>query len=123
MTIVIDGISYDVPVKVINRKADALYKYAERTEDGNLHSELIGVYFNFDLQAGMSANNITSYNSLWNKLTEATTSHSISLLGTAYTVYFANVKDEAVKDKGTTAGRIFRNLSFSVISVSPTNTP
>ena len=39
----IDGISYDVPLVSIKRTAEFLDKYAERTEDGDLKRELIGV--------------------------------------------------------------------------------
>ena len=36
-TIVIDDREYVVPVKKLTIKADALDKYAERTNDGDLH--------------------------------------------------------------------------------------
>ena len=36
--ITIDGIDYDIPVISITRKADFLSKFAERTEDGILHT-------------------------------------------------------------------------------------
>ena len=52
MSIVIDGTTYDIPILSIKRKAEFLDKYAERTEDGILHRELIGVYFNYELQFG-----------------------------------------------------------------------
>ena len=41
----IDGVYFDVPFLSIKRTADFLDKYAERTEDGDLKRELIGVYF------------------------------------------------------------------------------
>jgi hypothetical protein len=121
MTIVIDSTTYNVPIKSINRKAEALDRYAERTEDGVLHRELIGVYYNYDVVMGMSANNVTDYAALFTKLTEAVASHSVTLLGNTFTAYVAGVKDEAVKDNGVT--RYYRNLSFSLIAVSPTVTP
>lgn len=124
MSITIDTITYDVPIKVLNRKADMLYKYAERTEDGNLKSELIGVYFNYDVQAGMSANNVTDYAALWLKLTEPVESHTITLpdeSGTiTYSCYFAGIKDEVSKEGAT---NYFRNLSFSAIARGPSRTP
>ena len=48
--IVIDGTSYDIPIKSIQGKADMLDKYAERTLDGVLHRELIGVYDNYEIE-------------------------------------------------------------------------
>ena len=50
--ITIDGTQYDVPIVSMKRSADDLYKYAERTEDGVLHSEKIGVYFNYQIVVG-----------------------------------------------------------------------
>jgi len=121
MTITIDSIAYDLPFKAIKRKADTLYKYAERTEDGVLHSELIGVYFNYDLEIGMSKYNVSDYAALYLKLTEPVETHTISLLSTTFDCYFANINDEAVKIKGAT--NYFRNLSFSVIAISPSRVP
>ena len=120
MTIVVDSTTYDIPIKALKRKAEMLYKFAERTEDGVLHSELIGIYYNYDLSAGMSSNNVTDYTALWTKLTEAVTSHSITVLGTTFNCYFANISDDVVRD-GTTD--YFRNLTFSVIAISPAVTP
>lgn len=124
MSIIIDSITYNVPIKVLNRKADMLYKYAERTEDGNLKSELIGVYFNYDVQAGMSINNVADYAALWLKLTEPVETHTITLpdeSGTiTYDCYFAGIKDEVAKE-GTT--NYFRNLTFSAIARGPARTP
>jgi hypothetical protein len=120
MSLTIDSTVYDVPIITMDRKGDALYKYAERTEDGVLHSELIGIYYNYSLAVGMSANNVSDYAALYTKLTEAVETHSITLLGDTFTCYFANIKDGVVK-LGTT--NYFRNLTFEVIAISPALTP
>lgn len=124
MSITIDGTTYDVPIKTLKRKAEFLDKYAERTEDGVLHRELIGTYYNYELQAGMSANNSTDYAALWVKLTEPVASHSIVLPDESGTLtfdcYFAGISDDVDR---TGATNYFRNLSFSVIAVSPARTP
>ena len=44
--IIVDGTYFDLPMVSLKRSADFLDKYAERTEDGVLHRELIGVYYN-----------------------------------------------------------------------------
>lgn len=124
MSISIDGISYDVNIKVVNRKADALYKYAERTQDGELHSEMIGQYYNYDVECGMSSHNVEDYAALWDKLTEATEFHTITSMPGApsgygsFTCYFANVRDE-LKRYQKNGVDYFRNLSFSIIVKSP----
>ncbi len=119
--IVIDSTTYNIPLKTLNRKAEMLYKYAERTEDGVLKSELIGVYINYDFEAGMSANNISDYADLFLKLTEPVETHEITVLGDTFTCYFANIRDEV--SKITDANPYFRNLTFSVIATSPARTP
>jgi hypothetical protein len=119
--IVIDTITYNIPIKVLKRKAEFLYKYAERTEDGVLHSELIGVYLNFDVQCGMSSNNVTDYAALYLKVTEPVTSHEVTFLGDTFDAYFAGVSDDVAKDYGSS--QFYRDLVFSVIAISPTRTP
>jgi hypothetical protein len=119
--IIIDGTSYDVPLTAKKRKAEMLYKYAERTQDGVLHSELIGVYVNYDCSVGMSANNVSDYAALYLKLTEPVVSHSIVMLGVTFDCYFAGINDEVVRER--TEADYFRNLSFSIIAISPTRTP
>ena len=64
--IVIDGTTYDVPVMSLDETGDFLDKYAERTEDGILHRELIGVYRNYKIQFGRDATT-TELAALWNK--------------------------------------------------------
>lgn len=120
MTIVIDSTTYSIPIKALKRKIEKLYKYAERTEDGVLHSELIGTYYNYTLQAGMSVNNVTDYAALVTKLAEAKASFAITVLGTTFNCYFANISDDVVKDQATD---YFRNLIFDVIATSPAVTP
>ena len=50
--ITIDGVEFLIPLLSIKRTADALDKYAERTEDGDLKREVIGVYYNYQLSVG-----------------------------------------------------------------------
>lgn len=124
MSIIIDSTTYNVPIKTLKRKAELLFKYAERTEDGNLHGEVIGTFYNYDLQAGMSRNNVSDYASLWVKITDPAFEHTITLpdeSGTlTFNCYFANISDDVDKEGAT---NYFRNLSFSVIATSPARTP
>lgn len=120
MALIIDSITYDLPLKVLNRKAESLFKFAERTQDGVLHSEILAVYINYDLQVAMSTSNVVDYAALYLKLTEPVETHTITILGATFTCYFAGISDEVAKD-GTSP--TFRNLSFSVIAVDPTRTP
>ena len=62
----IDGIGYKIDVMSVKRTADFLDKYAERTENGDLERELIGVYFNYKLQLGPGVDR-AEYARLWEK--------------------------------------------------------
>lgn len=120
MSIVIDSVTYDVALTVVRRKIDKLYKYAARTEDGVLRSEIIGVYKNYTFSCGQSARNVTDYTALIAKLSEAVESNTITVLGDTYEAYFANISDTLIKDNGTA---YFRELTFDVIAISPAVTP
>lgn len=120
----IDGIDYDIPVLSISRSADFLDKYAERTEDGILHRELIGVYFNYRLQFGQTTN-VSEYAALWTKLTEATEFHTVIVPDEdgdyTFTAYFSNVKDELRKTQG--ASNFWKSLTVNFTAQSPAITP
>ncbi|MFH1301187.1 MAG: hypothetical protein ABIK07_09005 [Planctomycetota bacterium] len=122
MSIVIDSITYDIPVISIKRTADFLDKFAERTVDGKLHRELIGVYFNYRLQLG-STTDTSEYALLWAKLTEAEEFHTVTVPDESgdyeFTAYFSNVSDELRKD--TAAANFWKNLTVNFIAREPEN--
>ena len=124
--ITIDSTTYDVNIKVIDRNAEFLYKYAERLENGELAAEMLGVYYNFTVHCGMSSKNVEQYAALYLRLTEPNVFHEITMPAPSgyetFTGYFANVRDRAVRwaDDGEA---YFRDLSFTVISKSPARMP
>lgn len=122
--IIIDGITYNVPVISVRRKAEFLDKYAERTEGGNLRRELIGVYFNYQITFGRTAN-VAEYAALWNKLTEAVEFHTVTVPDESgdytFVAYFSNVGDELVKTRG--AANFWSGLTVNFIARSPENAP
>jgi hypothetical protein len=124
MTIVIDSVTYDIPVDSIKRTADFLDKFAERTEDGVLHRELIGVYFNYTLKFGRTTN-VVEYAALWQKLTEATEFHTVVVPDESgdyeFTAYFAGVSDNIRKVKN--AQNFWQDLTVNFIAQEPANTP
>lgn len=97
--IIVDGIYFNIPIVSLKRRADFLDKYAERVETGELKRELIGVYYNFDLTVGSSSDfGFVDYNAFWDKMTEPSEFHSISVPidGGYYTFtgYISSVSDE-----------------------------
>lgn len=122
--IIIDSVTYDIPIVSISRTADFLDKYAERTEDGILHRELIGVYYNYKLQFGRTTNT-TEYAALWNKLTEAVEFHEVTVPDESgnytFQAYFSNVADEMRRIQG--AQNFWKNLTVNFIAQAPAVTP
>jgi len=123
--IIVDGVTYDLPWVAVTEKIDKLYKYAERNEAGTLLSELIGVFYNFDVQIAESAANPTDYALFWAMLKTAKTSYQITMPDPSgdltYYCYFSNIQHGLIKQKGTT--NYFRGLSFSIIAISPAVVP
>jgi hypothetical protein len=126
MTIIIDEETFDISVISIVRKADYLDKFAERTEDGVLHREIIGVYFNYQLKLGATFDR-TEYARLWDVLTNPSSAfHEVTVpdehgLTYSFQAYFASVGDELRRIKD---GEVFwRNLTVDFIAQSPARTP
>ncbi len=92
--IVIDSIVYNIGVYAdIKEVADFLDKYANRTDDGDLKRELIGVYFNFsDIKfEPQTDSNYDEFERLWNKLTEPEEFHDVKIANFEFRAYFNNV--------------------------------
>ena len=118
--IVIDSIDYDIPIVALSGQADMLDKYAERTVDGVLHRELIGVYDNYEIQFAPSYRDSATYSDLWFKLTEPVPWHTVkfpTIFGAREIEgYFANTRHEVSKQKGGVT--YWKGLSTSFVSRS-----
>ena len=116
----IDGIGYKIDVLSVKRTADFLDKYAERTENGDLERELIGVYFNYKLQLGPGIDR-TEYARLWDKLTEPVEFHEVTVPDEdgdyTFTAYFSNVADELLRKVAETNS--WKNLTVNFIAKKP----
>lgn len=118
--IVIDGIKYNVPVISLRRSVEFLDKYMARTESGALQRELIGVYFNYQLQFGATANT-AEYARLWDKLTEPSEFHTVTVPDAnkdyTFTAYFSDVGDEMMHQSAV--NNYWRNLTVNFIAKTP----
>jgi len=116
--IIIDSIEYDLPITKLRAAADMLDKYAERTNDGVLHRELIGVYDNYDIEFAASIRNSPVYADLWWKLTEPVPWHTVSFPGIlgerTIEGYFANTQHEVLKIKDGVS--YWKGLTTSFVS-------
>lgn len=118
--ITIDGITYNVPVLDVDRSADFLDKFANRSEDGGLQRELIGVYFNYQLKFGKTIDT-AEYQRLWDKLTEPVDFHEVVVPDETgdftFKAYFSNVKDKLRKKTATK--NYWQGLTVNFIAQAP----
>lgn len=122
----VDGIYFDIPMVSLKRNADFLDKYAERTEDGDLKRELIGVYFNFTLTVGSSsAFGMSDYEAFWDKMTEPVEFHEFSLPVKngyySFTGYISSVSDEY--EKILRDDVVFKGFTCKMTAKSPSRRP
>ena len=121
--IIIDGTVYPVRITELKRKADILDKYAHRSEDGELHREVIGTYYNYTLKIGVKANERDLYNRLFDVLSEPVDCHDVELPHDHVTFkgYFSSIQDgiRLVDDDGYTA----EGLSCKLTAMKPRRTP
>ena len=117
--LVVDGEEFHTGVINMTRKGDILDKTANRTEDGNLHREVIGTYYNYTLEI-RPGNDTAHYNRLWDILTEPVAYHYVQLPGSDDTVemYFGSVQDKVryIAEDGTT---YYSGLTCNIICKKP----
>jgi len=117
--ITIDGVYFDVPLASIKRTGDFLDKYANRTEDGNLAREIIGVYYNYEVSFGTM--DTATHKRLWDKLSEPEEFHTITVPdstgGYTFTAYVSSLSDEILKVYADSA--TFQNLKCKFVAKSP----
>lgn len=123
--ITVDGISYNLAVTGLERTASFLDKSAERTEDGVLHRQLIGVYYNYALTIGFLGD-LTVYNAFWDKITEPVEFHTVVVpTGSGdytFTAYVgAEVRDSLRRQKDGV--NYFGGMTVNFIGQSPARTP
>lgn len=124
--IIVDGVTFNIPIMSLKRNGQFLDKYAKRTEDGNMNRKLIGVYYNYSLKLGRSTTiGRAAYQKLWDKLTEPVEYHTVTVPdgngSYTYTAYFGEVSDELMAQKA--GENYWRNLTVDFIAKSPARRP
>lgn len=119
--IIIDNKEYQVPVVELQRKGDILDLTANRTEDGVLHREVIGTYYNYTLNIGV-INDPDLYEELWGTLTAPVASHWIELPHDhiSFEGYFGSCKDNITMI--TEDGYRAKGLSFNLVATRAART-
>lgn len=123
--LIIDGVSYDIPLVNIKRTMDFLEKYAERTEDGDIKIETIGLYKNYSISIG-TIDDVATYDALIEHITDCTNRfHKVVLPDASkqfeFYGYFSSISDEVEKMLST--GAKFKGLTWKMTSKKPTRTP
>lgn len=116
--IIIDGVTYNVAITSLKRKGDILDKSAYRSEDGDLHREVIGTYYNYTLAIAVIGDD-ELYDTLFEVLTEPVAYHTVVLPhdNVSFKGYFSSVQDEVVRL--TETGAHFKGLTCNLIAKSP----
>ena len=117
----IDGVEYKVPIVSLKRKGDILDLTANRTEDGVLHREVIGTYYNYTLTIGV-VNDQELYDNLWWVLTTPVASHQIQMPNQPepFEGYFGSCQDDIVLI--TDDGQKAKGLSFNIVATRASRT-
>jgi len=129
MTIILDTTTYDVPIIALDETCDFLDKYAERTDDGVLHREIIGCYFNQQIQFGSPVNSTqkAAMDALWERLTDPDYEfHEATVPSTdgtpfVFNMYVSNVKRSL--RKWTDTKTYWKGMTANFIAQSPARTP
>ena len=123
--LVIDGITYNIPLVSIKRTLDFLEKYANRTEDGDIKIETIGLYKNYTISIGI-IDDVTLYDQLIEHITDCTNRFHTVVLPDAskqfsFYGYFSSISDEV--EKVLDSGARYKGLTWKMTSKQPTRTP
>lgn len=116
--LIVDGVEYRVGVISLKRKGDILDKTANRTEDGDLHREVIGTYYNFSMTI-RPGTDTELYDRLFWVLTEPVAYHMVQLptMNEAVQMYFGSVQDEVKFTDGEET--YYKDMTCNVVCKKP----
>lgn len=117
----IDGTEYRVPITNLKRKGDVLDLVANRTEDGVLHREIIGTYYNYSFGVEQGHDKAV-YEAFWWVVT-APSNHMIILPYATEEIegYFGSCQDEIYFINED--GKRVKGFSCNMVAVRPARTP
>jgi hypothetical protein len=121
----VDGTQYAVPIITCKRTLNFLDRFAERTQDGMLHRQLIGVYINYQVTFGKphTLAAVATYAALFLALAQATEWHTFIMPdGFSFVGYVGDGASDDVR-KVWNSTVFWENLTVSLIAQSPEATP
>ena len=118
--IIIDGVSYNVPIVGDTIDPQVIDKYAERTEDGVLHHEVLGVYHNFEVEFAPIIDP-ELHQRFFNDLTAPSPERTVTLPG-MYTTYttkcYIRVSPVSMR-RHRPSGNMYDGLKVKFIAIAP----
>lgn len=123
--LIIDGTTYNIPFISVKRTLDFLEKFAERSEDGDIQIETIGLYKNYTISIGL-IEDAELYDQLIEHITDCENRfHHVTLPDASkqfdFYGYFSSIKDEV--EKVLENGAQYKGLSWNMRSKQPYKTP
>lgn len=124
--IYIDGTYYDVPITKVARTANKIWKYADRTEEGNHTGEILGIYYNFNLTIG-DIHDKDEYDRFYSDITSTKAYRTVKMPSAdgitdfEFKCYFDSVKDEICHSRN--GKNIKKGLTFQMIAQEPARRP
>ena len=124
--IYIDGVYYNIPAISVKRTANKIWKYADRTEEGEHVGELLGVYYNFTIKIG-DIHDANTYDCFYSDITSTKAYREVKMPSAeggqdfTFFCYFDKVQDEIAKSyKGK---NIKKGLTFQMVAKHPARRP
>jgi len=129
MPITIDAVTYEVGIVEMDIDIDKLYSNAERSQNGTIKKELIGVFYNVPrVLMGRSELNSADYFNLLDVISDTSEFHSITIpditgiSDITFDAYFDKIKHRVKRWKVGSVW-MFSELTFAIIAKSPARTP
>lgn len=120
--IYIDGVYYNIPTISVKRTANKIWKYSERTDEGEHVGELLGVYFNFTIKIG-DIHDASEYDRFYSDITSTKEYREVKMPSAeggqdfTFKCYFDKIQDEIAKSKK--GKNIKKGLTFQMIAKYP----
>ena len=127
MKLTIDGITYDVFVSSLSRNANIKEsKLSGDVKSGNRFRDIVGTYYNYEMEIATDRLSPTDYDALYEVLTAPQASHTVSLpygrTGVMeFDAYIQSVGDELKRDENPE--RAWSNLSVAFTAKRPQRRP
>ena len=120
----IDGVSYNVDVMKLKRKAAVTdTDNSGRTIDGVMHRDIIGTYYNYTLEVAPYAGDYVSYDALYDAISAPVDSrHVVFPYGQEtleFDAYVTSAEDELRIKDGVNRWAYDSNLSINFIAMAP----